>query len=304
MTRPNRPELRVSSDPLETLMAPFAEADFETCASCPWCQSTRAEPWGRALRGFASRRCCACDVIYVQRRLTREAQERFYAGYLSRSHEADAALLAARQRMYEVEYQLIAPHVPPGRVLDVGCSRGGFLDVFAANGFEGYGVELGSEAAQAARERFQVWQGELPALELPGNFDLVVFRGVIEHCLDPKAYLRKAWEQLRVGGVLYLTSTPNRDALCCDLFQELWNQHEPEGHLLHLAVRHLDAFLTELGSDKLFERYLYLETPYADPARDAARVAEAQERRARGEPLVDTSPAFEGNMLSVAYRKR
>jgi len=290
----------------------FADEDFEACLVCPWCGAREAASWGAPLRGFEARCCGACDVVYLSRRLTPAAQEAYYARYLSEEHEADAELNTARARMYELEFELIAPHVPSvvapkgakPRVLDVGCSRGGFLEVFARHGFACSGVEFGAEAAAAAAQRFDVQRGELPELDLRGPFDLVTFRGVIEHVQDPQRYLRCAFELLAPGGALFVTSTPNRDAFCCELFGERWNQHEPEGHLFHLATRHLDALLVEqLGATKLFERYLYESTPYADPSRDLARVAEAQASRARGEAAPFDSPPFWGNMLSVAYRK-
>lgn len=290
----------------------FAARDFEACLACPWCGAEDGPPWGAPLRGFEARCCGACDVVYLSRRLAPAAQEAYYARYLSEEHERDATLNTARARMYELEFALIAPHVSSKvaaqscapRVLDVGCSRGGFLEVFARNGFACSGVEFGAEAAAAAAERFDVERGELPELELAGPFELVTFRGVIEHVHDPRRYLRCAFELLAPGGVLFVTSTPNRDAYCCELFAERWNQHEPEGHLFHLAARHLDAFLTvELGATKLFERYLYESTPYADPPRDLARVAEAQALRAHGDAIPFDSPPFWGNMLSAAYRK-
>ena len=277
--------------------------EFERCDRCPWCGSAHGEPWGRELRGFTARRCLACDLVYLNRRLTRDAQAAYYDGYLSAVHQEDPQLLAARARMYELEYELVAPHLAPGRVLDVGCSGGAFLEVFRAHGFEGFGVEAGLEAARKAAESFEVWRGELPDLDVPGEFDLVVFRGVIEHVHDPHAYLEAAWSRVAPGGLLYITSTPNRDALCTDLFRERWNQHEPEGHLFHLSVRHLDPFFSERGGRKLLERYLYEETPYAQPEQDLATVHRALERRRTGQPIEFASPPFWGNMLSVVYRK-
>lgn len=283
--------------------ADFSDSDHERCVACPWCGSPEGRPWGEPLEGTGSRVCSACDVIYLERRLVPAAQERYYRNYLSEVHEEESSLPDARREMYELEYALVAPHLSGGRVLDVGCSRGGFLESFAARGFECVGVELGEEAGRAAAERFEIHRGELPEVSLPGSFDVVLFRGVIEHTLDPRRYLDVAWSHLNPGGVLYITSTPNRDAVCCDLFEEHWNQHDGRGHLFHLACRHLDEFFAERQGTKLFERYLYEETPYANPVEDIARVHRAMELRSKGQRPSSTSPAFWGNMLSVAYRR-
>ena len=47
---------------------------------------------------------------------------------------------------------------------------------------------------------------------------------------------------LNKNGLIYITSTPNANAFCVDIFQEKWNQHEPEAHLMHFSSKHFDDY--------------------------------------------------------------
>jgi 2-polyprenyl-3-methyl-5-hydroxy-6-metoxy-1,4-benzoquinol methylase len=282
----------------------FREDDFEFVEKCPWCSARAAEKWGKPLRSFVSVRCKECGLIYVRNRLNAAARETFYRSYYSAVHQADRRLLVQRKRMYQLEFDFIHSFCKAGRVLDVGCSGGQFLDFFCAAGFDCVGVEFGKEAARQASKKYQVYLGDFPKLKISGKFSLIVFRGVIEHVVAPKRYLTKTIELLKRGGFLYITSTPNSDALCCDLFKEQWNQHEPEAHLMHFSAKQFDPFCEHRGLHKLCERHFYLETPYANIQRDLPLIATALQRRRAGKSVDFRSPPFFGNMMSLIYQKR
>ena len=71
-----------------------------------------------------------------------------------------------------------------GRLLDVGCSTGIFLDE-AKKYFDVQGVEISSWAAKIASQRHQVYQKPLSELGLNATFDVITLWGVIEHFKDP-----------------------------------------------------------------------------------------------------------------------
>lgn len=277
--------------------------DRANLKTCPWCDSEKQDSWGKAVRGFVSVRCAECRLIYVKNCLSDHGLRKYYQRYLSQVHRLDETLNRQRDEMYRLEYDLVTDHLRGNSVLDVGCSGGYFLDVFKQHGFETTGVEFGEEAAAEAARKHDIWPGALPDLVITHQFDLVIFRGVIEHVSRPKAYLDKAVSILRDDGVLFITSTPNADAFCCGLYEHKWNQHEPEAHIMHFSERHFDEYARHHGLRKLASRHFYEETPYADPAHDIVRVAAAVEQRRRGEDIDTVSPAFWSNMMSVIYRK-
>ena len=281
----------------------FESTDYENLEHCPWCTSEHGEPWGKAVRGFESILCGTCGLIYVKNRLNTSGLRKFYAEYLSNVHQANPAKNEYRRIMYELEFEFIDKYAQRTNVLDVGCSGGYFLDLFHARGYECFGVEVGEEAAAEAARKYRVWKGDFSDLVSEGTFDLIVFRGVIEHIAYPKVYLEKAAALLNETGLVLITSTPNSRALCCALFKEKWNQHVPEGHLMHFRADHFDEWFAANGFEKIDERFFYEETPYARPEADIQKVAKGiQVKRAKKE-IDFTSPAFYGNMLSLVYRK-
>lgn len=283
---------------------PFEADDFEHLERCPWCDSKSFVPWGNEVRGFQSVSCGECFLIYVKNRLNKNGLNKYYSNYLTNVHQSSSDLVQQRSQMYKLEFNFIAPLLAKGaRVLDVGCSGGYFLDLFKENGFDTQGVEFGKEAALEAGKKHTVQEGEFPELAINQKFDLIIFRGVIEHVGKPKDYLNKATSLLADGGLIYITSTPNSDAISCDLFKEQWNQHTPEPHLMHFKARHFDRYFLDIGLVKVKEHFFYEGTPYARPEDDILKMAEAVRLKRNGLSITFRSPAFYGNMMSLVYRK-
>jgi 2-polyprenyl-3-methyl-5-hydroxy-6-metoxy-1,4-benzoquinol methylase len=104
---------------------------------------------------------------------------------------------------------------PEEIVLEVGPGRGTFLRMLLDRGMRAEALELSPRAAHRLGQSlsFPVVAGELENHPFsPERFAAVTAFDVLEHCLDPKEWLRAAWRVLRPGGVLAL-STVNIDNL-------------------------------------------------------------------------------------------
>ena len=185
------------------------------------------------------------------------------------------------------------------KVPDVGCGNGDFLDLFKQEDAQCYGVEYGAEAIKEASARYPIWAGEFPYIkDINISFDLIIFRGSLQYCVSPKKYLKRAMELLNCGGLLYITSSPNAQSLCFQLFKE--NFTLPVGVTDYYAFSEpiLTDYIKRLRGRLISKYQFYEETPYASPYDDITTVAKAITYKQQNKPIDFKSPAFYDNMLT------
>jgi 2-polyprenyl-3-methyl-5-hydroxy-6-metoxy-1,4-benzoquinol methylase len=148
---------------------------------------------------------------------------------------------------------LIAAHVPSGRLLDVGCGHGLLLDEARRRGYQTVGLELSREAAKHARETLGLDVRELPLEgfsegtngDLPGGFEAVVLADVLEHLDDPVDAIDRCAGLLRPGGVLCIV-TPDPSSLTAKLAGARWWGYLP-AHTVLLPRRTLRELISARG---------------------------------------------------------
>jgi 2-polyprenyl-3-methyl-5-hydroxy-6-metoxy-1,4-benzoquinol methylase len=111
------------------------------------------------------------------------------------------------------EYRAALSYVRTGdRVLDVGCGEGNFLTQARARGAETWGIDPNRTAAQIARSKDLAVFETLPELHEPvRSYDLITAFQVLEHVVDPIAFIEGCVGVLRPGGVL-IVGVPNNDS--------------------------------------------------------------------------------------------
>jgi 2-polyprenyl-3-methyl-5-hydroxy-6-metoxy-1,4-benzoquinol methylase len=121
---------------------------------------------------------------------------------------------------------------PGGKLLDVGCGAGGYLQFMRSLGWTVEGVEFDSAAVEAARcAGLTIRCGSLEEQAYSSSsFDVITLQHVIEHVPDPVATLAECARILRPGGKLVLF-TPNSSSLTHRVFKECWRGLEPPRHL-------------------------------------------------------------------------
>lgn len=143
-----------------------------------------------------------------------------------------------------------------GRILDVGCGNGRFLDRMRQLGWEVTGVEPDGAAVTVAREKLglQVFEGSLEEAGLPGShFDAITMNHVIEHVPDPISTLRECHRVLKPGGKL-VVATPNIKSMGFQAFSEYWRGLEVPRHL-HLFCLHSLRIAVERAGLEIRERW-------------------------------------------------
>jgi len=159
-----------------------------------------------------------------------------------------------RQPMYERVMPSLERFRRTGRLLEIGCSYGYFLEIARRAGWRAEGVEISGYAAGVARSKgFEIHQGELQALVLdPRSYDVIVMWDVIEHLLNPAEVVERCAELLVPGGTL-VARTPNAHALgtrgglfCLAYRQFVYPANTPE-HVFHFTPESLCSLLRKKG---------------------------------------------------------
>jgi SAM-dependent methyltransferase len=140
-----------------------------------------------------------------------------------------------------------------GRVLDIGCGYGFFLEAMRRRGWDGEGVELSTPAAAQARQRtgLPIHACAFQEAPLSGTFDAVTLFYVIEHVPDPVATLGDVARLLAPGGLLYLRYPNTSPLLVLPPLARRLRLMQAPSHLHDFAGRSLDMVLAAAGFESL-----------------------------------------------------
>jgi SAM-dependent methyltransferase len=159
-----------------------------------------------------------------------------------------------RKRMTD----LVARHARPGNVVDLGCGTGTQLSKLDDN-FMPFGVEISSEAAEAADRRFAERGGRAvnaPSLDglkkfADGFFTAAILRSYLEHELQPRAVLTELHRTLAPGGVAFV-KVPNYASLNRLVTGRKWCGFRYPDHLNYFTPSSLARMATECGYETRF----------------------------------------------------
>ena len=113
----------------------------------------------------------------------------------------------ARRRLTTIA-RLLGKRPAAIRLVDVGCSRGQFVQAAAGLGFEAEGVEPAAHMAAAAQAAgLKVHQGLLEELDFSrDSFDAATLFEVLEHLKAPRIVLNACHRILKPGGILVIST--------------------------------------------------------------------------------------------------
>lgn len=137
-----------------------------------------------------------------------------------------------------------------GRVLEVGCGSGTFLQMLAGAGFEPRGLDISPEDTKYARDvlGLAVTEGDLATAAADDErYDAALLFYVVEHVPDPAALVRQAFTVLRPGGWI-VVAVPVIDSVQARVFGARWSQvTEAPRHITLPSRRGLSLVLERAG---------------------------------------------------------
>jgi 2-polyprenyl-3-methyl-5-hydroxy-6-metoxy-1,4-benzoquinol methylase len=223
-----------------------AEADV-----CPGCGTARPYTYRFTVNGCPIRQCPACGLGRADP-TGFDPGSYYTAGYFNgQRSDGYADYLGAEpvlRREFARTVAFIRKFVPAGRLLDIGCAYGFFLQE-ARHHFDVAGIELAAEAAAHGRRNgLDVVTGvaDAPTLARLGQFDVVTMFDVIEHLPEPGDVLAVAARHLRPGGVMVIT-TGDFASLPARVMGPKWRLMTPPQHLWFFTREAIRAMAESAG---------------------------------------------------------
>lgn len=208
--------------------------------------------------------CLVCGLLAAGNNGAPTDLERLYEDVVDETYLQNRA---ARQKTFSVNFDAIAPDLPPtGRMLEVGAYCGFFMDVARERGWQVEGIEPSHWAATYGQEQLglDIHQGTLERLEgrLDGGYEVAVMWDVLEHLPDPMSALRRIHCLLDDDGLLCL-STLDIDSW----FPRLMGANWPwimDMHLFYFSRGVLEDMFAKAGFDLINTRVYrhYASAPY------------------------------------------
>jgi 2-polyprenyl-3-methyl-5-hydroxy-6-metoxy-1,4-benzoquinol methylase len=147
-----------------------------------------------------------------------------------------------------------------GRLLDVGCAHGWFLDAANQKGFDVYGIEPDAHIFNhRLAKSHPVRLGYFPeVLDQSEQFDLIVFNDVIEHIPNISDAVAACHQHLANEGLLVLNLPDSQgifyrlSKVFCrvgfvEFFNRMWQVGLPSPHVHYFNKRNLTKLLEEHG---------------------------------------------------------
>jgi len=221
---------------------------------CEVCGGLTFGPVG-SKHGYSFERCVECGLERIEPAPTDEVLARIYGEHyydawgLKEGHDAVAEIKRGTFRRVVKG----AGALPRGaKVLDLGAATGFLLEVAKERGYEPFGVELSEFGAKEMARKFgekRVFRGQFEDAKFeeagPGEFDAVFMCDYIEHVRDPAATLRRAFDWLKPGGVIGLT-TPRLDSASRKAMGMGWTHYKIE-HLYYFGTKSMGRILERVG---------------------------------------------------------
>jgi 2-polyprenyl-3-methyl-5-hydroxy-6-metoxy-1,4-benzoquinol methylase len=246
---------------------PLTEQLVDT--QCTICRApSTASTLAHVVDGYRIVRCGGCRHLYVSPRPSTDVIREIYGeeyfenpAFENTDHDAYFGYMDYLRDRERIQIRLsevlarIKRHEWHGRLLDVGCGLGFFVEVAQSEGWDAWGVELNKHAVDWANEHVtdRVLYGTVDTLDFPdASFDCVTMFDVIEHLDDPRNDLQDVWRVLRPGGLLVLV-TPDAGALVSRALGAHWLEMKRAPEHLHFFSVDSLARLLQLSGFTAFE---------------------------------------------------
>lgn len=187
------------------------------------------------------------SLVFVRRIVTADELAARYAASIDPIYDEEDNL-ACLDYYYRRLKRLLETRLPrKGRLLDLGCASGRFLDLM--QGWECYGAEIVPAYVEIAQKRHgdRILAGAFEDYPIQSSFfDAITLQDVFDHMPQPLGVLRQCHAMLRPGGLLVI-KVHNISCLYARITGRKFYALVPPSHLFYYNRRTLKLALEATG---------------------------------------------------------
>lgn len=213
-----------------------SNSDFEFIR-CNLCGSGSTAKY-MSIDGFKIVKCKNCSLIYVNPRLKPKSLHKIYDrkyyknsafkgdksalyGYDEYLKEKDLIVATFKKRLEQIE-----KFSKPGKLLDIGCAFGFFLELAKKHKWLAQGIEISQAGYNYAKNNLKLNVTNKPLEEAnfkSSSFDVVTIFDVIEHIPNPQKTVKEIRRILKPNGLIVVT-TPDIGSLAAKILGKNWEE--------------------------------------------------------------------------------
>ena len=214
---------------------------------CPICSSEsfecyiKSKDFSVSKEDFSIVKCSECNLHFTNPRPSDKELGKYYISdhYIShnnsRNNLFEKAYQLVRKISIRMKYSLVSKFFNSGRVLDIGCGTGDFLQKCSEKKWITKGIEPSEIARIQAIKNYNLdVDRDTDLKKLKGEFDIITMWHVLEHVTELNSTISELKRLLSKEGKTVI-AVPNLESFDSSYYKKYWAAYDLPIHLYHFS---------------------------------------------------------------------
>ncbi|MGA2669235.1 MAG: class I SAM-dependent methyltransferase [Ignavibacteria bacterium] len=198
-------------------------------------------------------KCLDCGFVYSNPRIKEEYNRQNISGQGDFDIVRYNALRDHEIPRFNEQLKKIEKIKDHGKILDIGCGNGNFLECAKHRGWETYGVDINPSSLKPCSKFGSIYIGTVHEAKYQDDFfDVIFSSSTFYYLTDPLVFLKETTRILKPGGLIFITGILNIKSLAARINIERYiRPYPPEQVSFYFDKKHLKILMNRSGLKKI-----------------------------------------------------